>query len=193
VNAGTYTPVQVVCDLPAGHPALRFQVYPTPDGGTTDIDTATLVRSLLKNGSFDRLGGGWTALRPSSGVTNVARYRAGDGGPAVSHDGAWFLAANTDGGGGAVYQDVRVNAGAGSSYVGTAWLSSQSGAATGRLCVWGLGSPGTDNCVGYAVSAGTYSQVQVVYDLPAAYSTLRFQVYPTADGGTTDIDSASLS
>jgi hypothetical protein len=32
----------------------------------------------------------------------------------------------------------------------------------------------------------------VVYDLPAGYSTLRFQVYPTVNGGTTDMDAASL-
>jgi hypothetical protein len=42
------------------------------------------------------------------------------------------------------------------------------------------------------VSAGSYQQLQLVYDLPAAYSTLRLQVYPTPGGGTTDLDTASL-
>jgi hypothetical protein len=71
-------------------------------------------------------------------------------------------------------------------------LSAQSGTATGRLCVWGLASPGTDNCESYSVTAGTYTEVQLVYDLPAAYSTLRFQLYPNSGGGTTDLDTASL-
>ena len=42
------------------------------------------------------------------------------------------------------------------------------------------------------MTAGTYTPIQIVYDLPAGYSTLRFQVYPTAGGGTTDLDTASL-
>jgi hypothetical protein len=42
------------------------------------------------------------------------------------------------------------------------------------------------------VTAGTYTPIQIVYDLPAGYSTLRFQVYPNAGGGTTDMDTASL-
>jgi hypothetical protein len=60
------------------------------------------------------------------------------------------------------------------------------------VCLWGLASPGTDNCQSYRVTAGTYTPIQIVYDLPAGYSTLRFQVYPTAGGGTTDLDTASL-
>ena len=66
------------------------------------------------------------------------------------------------------------------------------GTATGRLCVWGLASPGTSNCENYNVTAGTYTQIQVVYDLPAGYSTLRFQLYPPPGGTTTDMDTASL-
>ncbi|HEY1917740.1 MAG TPA: hypothetical protein VGH27_19390 [Streptosporangiaceae bacterium] len=85
-----------------------------------------------------------------------------------------------------------MNAPAGTSYVATAWLSSQSGTATGRVCIWGLASPGTDTCANYSVTAGTWAPVQIVYDLPASYGTVRFQVYPTVNGGTTDMDTASL-
>ena len=190
VTAGTYTQVQVIYDLPVAYPTLRFQLY--PGGGTTDIDTASLVRNVLQNGSFENSGNGWAVIPPSSGVTNITRYEVGHGAPAPAHDGSWYLATNTTGPGGAIYQDVTVNASAGDSYAGTAWLSSQSGTATGRLCVWGLGAPGTDDCVDYSVAAGTYTPVQVVYDLPTGYSTLRFQLYPTPNGGTTDVDSASL-
>lgn len=42
------------------------------------------------------------------------------------------------------------------------------------------------------MTAGTWTPVQIVYDLPTSYSTLRFQVYPTPNGGTTDLDTASL-
>jgi hypothetical protein len=192
VSAGAYTQLQLVYDLPAAYSTLRFQVYPTPNGGTTDIDSASLVRNDLQNGSFESSGAGWSALQPSSGTTNITRYEVGNGAPAGAQDGSWYLATNTNGSGGAVYQDVTVNASAGASYVGTVWLSSQSGTATGRVCVWGLASPGTSDCKDYTVSAGAYTQLQLVYDLPAAYSTLRFQVYPTPSGGTTDIDSASI-
>lgn len=40
--------------------------------------------------------------------------------------------------------------------------------------------------------AGPYKQVQVVYDAPENVGTVRFQVYPTANGGTTDMDTTSL-
>jgi hypothetical protein len=193
VAAGTYTPVQVVYDLPAGYPTLRFQLYPTPNGSTTDVDSASLVQNALQNGSFETSGAGWLAFNPSGVITNISRYEVGHGAPAIAHDGSWYLATNTSGAGGSIYQDTIVNGAAGSSYVGTVWLSSQSGTATGRLCVWGLGSPGVSNCIGYSVTAGTYTEEQLVLDLPASYSTLRFQVYPNVGGGTTDIDSVSIS
>jgi hypothetical protein len=190
VTAGTYTQVQVVYDLPAAYSTLRFQLYPTPGGGTTDMDSASLVRSSLQNGSFENSSAGWQVFAVSGVTTNISRYEVGDGAPAGAHDGSWYLATNTNGAGGSVYQDTTVNAPANASYVGTAWLSSQSGTATGQLCLWGLGSPGTENCVPYSVNAGTYTEVQVVLDLPVAYSAVRFQLYPGA--GTTDIDSASI-
>ena len=164
---------------------------PAPDPGSTygpPMPNSAAAGNLLQNGSLENSAGGWALIDPSGGTTNIARYdNAAD-----AHDGSYYLATNTNGPGGSVYQDVAVNAAAGASYVGTAWLSAQSGTATGRLCVWGLGSPSTANCDNYSVKAGTYSEVQLAYDLPAAYGTLRFQVYPTPNGGTTDIDTASL-
>jgi hypothetical protein len=79
---------------------------------------------------------------------------------------------------------------AGSSYVATVWVSAQSSTATGSLCLYALGANG--NCQMYSVTAGTYTKVQVVLDASAAESTPRFQIYPDAGGGTTDIDTASL-
>jgi hypothetical protein len=188
VAAGTWTPIQVVYDLPASYATLRFQVYPTPGGGTTDMDTASLVPSLLANGSFENSEGSWDRIIPSGATTNITRYdNAAD-----AHDGSWYLAFNTTGAGGSIYQDVTVNGSAGDSYVATAWLTSQSGTATGRACIWGLASPGTDTCANYSVTAGTWTPVQIVYDLPASYGTVRFQVYPTVNGGTTDMDTTSL-
>ena len=189
VTAGTYKQVQLVYDLPAAYSTLRFQIYPTPNGGTTDLDTASLTPSLLLNGSFENGTGGWALIDPSGGVTNIARYDNS----ADAHDGSYYLATNTNGSGGSIYQDVTVSAAAGASYTATAWLSAQSGTASGSLCVWGLGSTSKANCEPYSVTAGTYKQVQLVYDLPAAYSTLRFQIYPTPNGGTTDLDTASLT
>ena len=125
---------------------------------------------------------------PAGATVNMVDYNNA----AKAHDGAWYLAFNTDTAGGGVYQDVPVNAAAGTSFVATAWLSAQSGTATGQLCVWGLGATNTNNCVPYSVKAGTYKQVQVVYDAPENVGTVRFQVYPTANGGTTDMDTTSL-
>src|SRR6202034_185799 len=83
--------------------------------------------------SFENSGGSWDRIIPSGATTNITRYdNAAD-----AHDGSWYLAFNTSGAGGAGYQDVPVDAPAGASYTATAWLSSQSGTATGRLCLWG--------------------------------------------------------
>jgi hypothetical protein len=164
---------------------------PAPDPGSTygpPMPNGAVAGNLLQNGSLENSGSDWDRFIPSGVTVNISRYdNAAD-----AHDGSWYLATNTNGAGGSIYQDVTVNAPAGTSYVATAWLSAQSGTATGKLCLWGLASPGTNNCESYDVTAGTYTQVQLVYDLPAAYSTLRFQLYPNAGGGTTDMDSASL-
>ncbi|MBC3841192.1 hypothetical protein GXW82_15465 [Streptacidiphilus sp. 4-A2] len=74
------------------------------------------------------------------------------------------------------------------------WLSSQSGPATGTFCLWSLAGTNTNTCSGYSVNSTTgYQNYILVFEVPQATSTLRFQVYPTANGGTTDMDTASLT
>jgi hypothetical protein len=156
-DPGEYVQVN---STPPGTPAS-----PGPDPGCTygpPMPNGAVAGNLLKNGSFESAESGWQRIIPSGATTNITRYDNAAG----AHDGSWYLAFNTNGAGGSIYQDVTVNASAGASYTGTAWLSAQSGTATGRLCVWGLASPGTNNCQNYSVTAGTYKQVQVVYDLP---------------------------
>jgi hypothetical protein len=189
VTAGTYTPVQLVYDLPSSASSLTFEVLPAANGGTTDLDTVSLVASQLQSGSFENGSyAGWAKMIPSGATVNMALYNTADGAPATSHDGTGYLATNTGGGGG-VYADASY--GSGSSFTATAWLSSQSGTATGSLCLWGLGTQNTDSCQPYTVTAGAYTQVQVVYDIPADdVSALRVQIY--AGQGTTDLDTVSL-
>jgi hypothetical protein len=55
---------------------------------------------------------------------------------------------------------------------------SWSGSAYRLNCVYALGANG--NCQKYSVTAGTYTEFQVVLD--AAESTLRFQIYPQRRG-----------
>jgi CHAP domain-containing protein len=147
---------------------------------------------LLRSGSFEASDAGWGTTPPPGGTVNMVDYNTAAGAPAKAHDGTWYLAFNTNGNGGGVYQDVPVNAAAGTSFVGTAWLSAQSGTATGNLCLWGLGASNTSTCIPYSVGAGAYKQVQVVYVAPQNIGTVRFQVYPTPNGGTTDMDTTSL-
>jgi hypothetical protein len=147
---------------------------------------------LLRSGSFEASDAGWGTTVPTGATVNMVDYNTAGGAPANAHDGTWYLAFNSNAAGGGVYQDVPVNAAAGTAFVGTAWLSAQSGTATGQLCLWGLGASNTSNCIPYSVRAGSYKQVQVVYDAPENIGTVRFQVYPTAGGGTTDMDTASL-
>jgi len=149
-------------------------------------------QDLLRSGSFEGSAAGWGRTVPSGVSVGMVDYNTANGAPAPAHDGQWYLAFNTNGSGGSVYQDVTVNATAGTSYVGTAWLSSQSGTATGQLCLWGLGSTNTHTCIPYSVQAGTYTPVQVTYVAPGTISKVRFQVYPTPNGGTTDMDTASI-
>lgn len=129
------------------------------------------VGNLLSNGSFESSSAGWDRLAPAGVTVNLSRYEAGHGAPAAAHDGSWYLATNTSGAGGSVYQDVTVNAGAGTSFVATAWLSAQSGTAAGELCLRGLAARGPTT---------------------ARANTLRFRLYPAPGGGTTDLDTASL-
>ncbi|MBO0729848.1 MAG: CHAP domain-containing protein [Acidimicrobiaceae bacterium] len=190
VPAGGYVPVSLVYDTTGPVYDLRFQVYPIV--GTTDMDTAGVVPSQLQTGSFEGSYAGWQRWNPPGGVTNWVNYAVGRGAPAAAQDGSGYLAFNTNKPGGSVYQTVPVSAGAGQSFVGTAWLSSQGGSATGLLCLWGLSSSSTtNNCRGYSVPAGRYTPVQVVYDVKGPVSDLRLQVYPTA--GTTDMDTASVT
>ncbi len=182
--AGTYWGFQVVYDAPQPVSTIRFQFY--PGSGTTDVDTMSLVANLLHDGSAENSSSGWQ-IGPGTGF---ARYQVGNGAPAIAHDGGYYLAFNGNSGAGAsLYQDVPVTAGSWQSYVGTAWISSQAGTATGELCLWGLG-PNTHSCISYSAAAGTYRDYQVVYDAPQPVSTIRFQFYPGS--GTTDVDTMSL-
>jgi hypothetical protein len=153
--------------------------------------TSRTPGNLLVSGSFENGSAGWNTHVPAGATVNMVDYDTTAGAPAAAHDGDWYLAFNTDTLSGSVYQDVAVQAAAGTAFTATAWLSAQTGTATGWLCVWGLG-PNTDDCVPYSVTAGSYSQVQVVYDAPASITGVRFEVYP-APGATTDMDTASIS
>jgi len=190
VTAGAYTPVQLVYDPPSSASSLTFEVLPTANGGTTDLDTVSLVASQLQSGSFeDGSYAGWAKMIPSGATVNMALYNTAAGAPAPAHDGTGYLATNTNTAGGGVYADALY--GSGSSFTATAWLSSQSGTATGQLCLWGLGTQNTDACQSYSVTAGAYTEVQVVYDIPADdVTSLREQIY--AGQGTTDLDTVSL-
>ena len=187
-------------DLAISDPGEYVQINATPSGtpsspaadpgSTYGPPFPTNSRNLLSNGSFEEGATNWDRFIPSGVSVNMTRYEVGNGAPAAAHDGSWYLAANTNGSGGSVYQDVPYPVTTGSSYVATVWLSAQSTTATGSLCLYDLGANG--NCTDYNVTAGTYTQIQVVLDATTAESTLRFQIYPTPGGGTTDIDTASL-
>jgi surface antigen len=173
---GIYPDFQWTTNLPgSGNPA---------PGGPVD---------LLRSGSFEGSAAGWQKFVPAGATVNMSDYNTAAGAPAIAHDGTWYLATNTSTGGGGVYQDVPVSAGPGTAYVGTAWLSSQAGTATGVLCLWGLGTSSTSTCERYKVAAGVYKQVQVAYVATQNLTAVRFQLYPDANGGTTDMDTASLS
>jgi hypothetical protein len=188
VAGGTWTQVQLVYDAPANTTAIQLQIY----GSTTSMDTVSLTRSALMSGSFEGTSAGWNTLVPAGASVNMVDYNTAAGAPAAAQDGTWYLAFNSNASGGAVDQDVPVPSPTVTSYVAAAWLSAQSGTASGTLCVEGLGaSPG--NCRQYNVTAGSYTPVQLVYDAPASITDLRFEVYPTPGGGTTDMDTASLS
>ncbi len=82
---------------------------------------------------------------------------------------------------------------ASTSYVVTAWVKSQAGMATGRFCSWSLWSDNEAFCTRYSVGAGKYQQVQVVVDpRTRANTTLRVQLYPRPNGGTTNLDTVSV-
>lgn len=200
-KAGTYTPVQLLWDNTAGDPFVKFEILPTANGGTTDIDTLSLVQSQLASGSFEGTYAGWSKMIPSSGGTvNMALYDTVGGAPATAHDGDGYLAFNSNVTDGGVQAGAPWEGSESSAYVATAWLSSQSGTATGSLCLAGLGgTEETDSCQPYTVTAGTYTEVQVVYDVPAnssspnEYGITTLEIQLDAGQGTTDMDTTSLA
>lgn len=137
------------------------------------------------NGSFESSTGGW-ARRVGTGTTNFVRYVDA----AKAHDGKGLLATNTSGSG-SIYKDTSTSIAAGDAIVVDAWVRSQSGTASGRLCVWALGTTANqNNCESYSVGM-TYEPLQVVLDSAGAHSSMRIELYPAANGGTTYLDSVS--
>jgi hypothetical protein len=174
----------------AAQPAPRVPAHVVPL--STDPDPVTSP-NLLSAASFEQSLAGWQRFVPSGGTVNWANYNTAFGAPAPAHDGAGYLAINTDSAGGSVYQDVAPY-GVGGTYEASVWLSSQSGSASGTFCVWSLAGANTSVCTPYTVSSATgYQNFALDIAVPQSTSALRFQVYPTPNGGTTDIDTASLA
>ncbi|MFE0459502.1 hypothetical protein ACFW1A_09605 [Kitasatospora sp. NPDC058965] len=173
--------------------AGTFAVQPLWSNSANGCVQATANPNLLSSPGFEQSVAGWQRLVPQGGIVNWANYNTAAGAPAPAHDGTGYLATNTNIGGGSVYQDVPANVGSGAVYRASIWLSSQSGGATGTFCLWGLGASNTNSCTAYNVNSATgYQYLQVTYSVNQPISTLRFQIYPTANGGTTDMDTASL-
>jgi len=193
-GTGQFTSTYTSQNHPGPRAAPNWYIHmgkPADSGGSSG-GSGILSPDLLRSGSFEGTEAGWGTTPPPGGTVNMVDYDTAKSAPAGAHDGQWYLAFNTNGPGGGVYQDVTVNAKAGAAYTGTAWLSSQGGTATGRLCLWGLGATNTSTCIPYSVQAGTYTPIQVTYVAPEAIAKVRFQVYPTPGGGTTDMDTTSL-
>ncbi|MCC9311496.1 hypothetical protein LN042_31280 [Kitasatospora sp. RB6PN24] len=172
-------------------PAGSFAVQPLWSNGANNCVMS--APTMLTAGTFEQNTTGWQRLVPSGGIVNWVNYNTAAGAPAPAHDGTGYLAFNTNIGGGSVYQDVPVNVGAGASYTASVWLSSQSGGASGSFCLWGLGATNTNSCLPYSVNSSTgYQYFQLSYTTNQPVSTLRFQVYPAVNGGTTDMDTAGL-
>jgi len=169
----------------SGHVATHRTALGRPDATSPNLLTA---------GSFEQSTAGWQKLIPSGGIVNWANYNTAAGAPAPAYDGTGYLAFNTNIGGGSVFQDVPVTVGTGGTYEASVFLSSQSGPASGTFCLWSLASSNTDLCSAYNVNSATgYQNYILVFSVPQQTGALRFQVYPTANGGTTDMDTASLT
>jgi len=169
----------------SGHVATHQTAPRRPDATSPNLLTA---------GSFEQSTAGWQKLVPAGGIVNWANYNTAAGAPAPAYDGTGYLAFNTNIAGGSVFQDVPVTVGTGGTYEASVFLSSQSGPASGTFCLWSLASSNTDLCSAYNVNSATgYQNYILVFSVPQQTSTLRFQVYPTANGGTTDMDTASLT
>ncbi|GAA1941713.1 hypothetical protein [Kitasatospora viridis] len=151
--------------------------------------------NLLTAGGFEGSTQGWQKLVPAGGIVNWANYNTTAGAPAPAYDGTGYLAFNTNILGGSVYQDVPLQFGTSGTVEASVFLSSQSGPATGTFCLWGL-VPGGNNynsCSAYSVNSSTgYANYILITQVPVGTTDLRFQVYPTANGGTTDMDDATL-
>ncbi|PYC74482.1 hypothetical protein C7C46_24010 [Streptomyces tateyamensis] len=151
--------------------------------------------NMLTSGTFEGSIAGWQKLVPAGGIVNWANYNTLAGAPAPAYDGTGYLATNTNIVGGSVYQDVPITLGSSGTVEASVFLSSQSGPATGTFCLWGLisGSNPISTCSGYSVNSSTgYGNYILITQIPVGVTTLRFQIYPTANGGTTDLDDASL-
>ena len=195
-NLGTlnnWTPVETCVTATVAHSAVRIQFYPTPNGGTTDIDDVNASRSLAQNGGFEQGGSSWS-VEPG---TNVAWYSSGQvTGAERARSGSRYGATNTSVSGGGFYQDVAATINPGDTYCASAFVRSQyGGTASGSLALWLIGGSSNENgSAGYS-NLGTlnnWTPVETCVTATVAHSAVRIQFYPTPNGGTTDIDDVGL-
>ena len=180
VTTGTHSLVQVVYDSPNQSTITSLTFAVTATSGIAEMENPNLQPSLLETGSFE--GGsyaGWAKKIPSGATVNMALYNTGRGvhRPRPMTTPATWRRTPMPPGGGVQQQDIPLGLFGQTSYVATAWLSSQSGPAAGKMCMAAAGTSVT-NCIPYSATAGTYTPVQLVYDPPSNASSLTFEVLP---------------
>ena len=185
-----WTPISTCATATQNHTALRIQFYPTPNGGTTNIDDVNLARSLVKGGGFE--AGGWSAMAN----TNFVTYASGQAAPGENpRSGTRYAATNTSANGGGIYQDIAIPITNGDTYCASAYVRSQTGGtASGTFTLWMLGGTPENGSRDYRglSTKDNWTPISTCATATQNHTALRIQFYPTPNGGTTNIDDVAF-
>ena len=185
VTSGTWMPVTTCVTATGERSDIRVQFYPTIDAGTIGIDAVQVHPSLVENGGFNGSAAGWSLDNPN---TNAALYSSGQ------YEGSGYLATNTFGPGGSIYQDILYPVANGQSFCANAEVEAVGGpTASGTMAVWLLGGGGQDSSsIPINVTSGTWMPVTTCVTATGERSDIRVQFYPTIDAGTIGIDAVQV-
>lgn len=186
----TWTKVSVTMPVTtSGQNLLRLEVYERTLGATLYMDNATLVRSYLTDGSFEKTASGFA---PSETGTNLALYTSTVAGvPAV--DGGSVAATNATVSSGSIVNNISRMIRRGETYTWSVWLRAEAGKTfTGKLALWELGTA-TENATTAVTVTDSWKEFTVTKTISGTGDgTLRLQLYEYSPGVTVFMDGARL-
>jgi hypothetical protein len=191
-DGGKWTPVSACLTASRAHPDIRIQFSDVPTAPRLGIDGVDVHESLIENGGFDELGGGWrTTGRSQFGIELAGKLST------RPYEGNGFGFTTSAAGGGGVYQDISLPTGAGDSLCADAEVVTAAAhpGARGHMTLRLLGeSPGESSSVNFGPlpDRSQWSQVSTCVTATRPHSAIRIQFYDDARMPRLGIDAVDV-